>query len=68
MICFDKVSEIYCLVDEFCINFEAQTSSFLIGNKLKPTLNTAEVITITLLFHLSRFRTFKHFYLFYVQK
>ena len=60
MICFDKVTEIYCLVDEFCINFEAQTSSFLIGNKpkRKPTLNTAEVITITLLFHLSGFRTF----------
>lgn len=31
-------------------------------------MNTAEVITITLLFHLSGFRTFKHFYIFYIQK
>ena len=70
MICFDKVTEIYCLVDEFCMNFEVQTSSFLIGNKpkRKPRLSTAEVITITLLFHLSGFRTFKHFYVFYVQR
>lgn len=70
MICFDKVTEIYCLVDEFCMNFEVQTSSFLIGNKAKrkPRLSTSEVITITLLFHLSGFRTFKYFYVFYVQK
>lgn len=70
MICFDKITEIYSLVDEFCKNFEEQTSSFLLGHKSKrpPKMSTSEVITITLLFHLSGFRTFKHFYLFYVQK
>lgn len=70
MICFDKITEIYSLVDEFCKNFEEQTSSFLLGHKSKrpPRMSTAEVITITLLFHLSGFRTFKYFYLFYVQK
>ena len=70
MICFDKITEIYSIVDEFCKNFEEQTSSFLLGNKPKrpPKMSTSEVITITLLFHLSGFRTFKHFYLFYVQK
>ena len=31
-------------------------------------MSTSEVITIVLLFHLSGFRTFKHFYIFYVQK
>jgi hypothetical protein len=31
-------------------------------------MSTAEVITISLLFHLSGFRTFKHFYVFYVQR
>lgn len=43
---------------------------FLLGNKpkRKPRMNTSEVITITLLFHLSGFRTFKHFYIYYVQK
>lgn len=70
MICFDKITEIYSLVDEFCKNFEEQTSSFLLGSKSKrpPKMSTSEVITITLLFQLSGFRTFKHFYLFYVQK
>jgi len=70
MICFDKITEIYSLVDEFCKNFEEQTAPFLLGNKSKrpPKMTTSEVITITLLFHLSGFRTFKHFYLFYVQK
>ena len=69
MICFDKITEIYSLVDEFCKNFEEQTAPFLLGNKSKrpPKMTTSEVITITLLFHLSGFRTFKHFYLFYVQ-
>lgn len=70
MICFDKITEIYSIVDEFCKNFEVQTASFLIGGKSKrpPRMSTSEVITITLLFHLSGFRTFKHFYIFYVQK
>ena len=70
MICFDKVTEIYSIVDEFCKNFQSCTSSFLLGNKPKrpPRMSSSEVITITLLFHLSGFRTFKHFYIFYVQK
>jgi hypothetical protein len=70
MICFDKITEIYSLADEFCQDFEQQTSSFILGNKPKrpPRMSTSEVITITLLFHLSGFRTFKHFYIFYVQK
>jgi Transposase DDE domain. len=70
MIYFDKVTEIFCIVDEFCKNFDKQTSPFLIGNKSKgpPRMSSSEVITIILLFHLSGFRTFKHFYIFYAQK
>ena len=70
MICFDKISDIFCIVDEFCKNFEESTSSFLIGNKpkRKPRMSTSEVITIYMMFHLSGFRCFKHFYIFYVQK
>ena len=66
MICFDKITEIYCIADEFCKNFEQQTSNFLLGNKPKrpPKMSSAEVITIILLFHLSGFRIFKHFYVF----
>ena len=70
MINFDKITELFCITDEFCKNFEKTTESFLIGNKpkRKPRMSTAEVITIYYLFHLSGFRCFKHFYLFYVQK
>ncbi len=70
MICFDKISDIFCIVDEFCKDFELTTEPFLLGNKpkRKPTMSTSEVITIYLLFHLGGFRCFKHFYIFYVQK
>ncbi len=70
MINFDKITDIFCIVDEFCNNFSQTTQSFIIGNKPKriPTMTISEVITIYLLFHLSGFRCFKHFYIFYVQK
>ena len=70
MICFDKITDIYSIVDEFCKDFEKFSEPFLLGNKpkKKPRMTTSEVITITLLFHLSGFRTFKHFYIYYVQK
>lgn len=70
MICFDKITDLFCITDEFCKNFEKTTASFIIGNKpkKKPRMSTAEVITIYYLFHLGGFRCFKHFYIFYVQK
>jgi len=48
MICFDKITDLFCITDEFCKNFEKTTASFLIGNKpkRKPRMSTAEVITI----------------------
>ena len=70
MINFDKVTEIFCLVDEFTTNFHNSTKSFILGNPSKrpPTMSSSEVISIIILFHLSGFRCFKHFYIFYVQK
>lgn len=70
MINFDKITDIFCTVDEFCTEFEKFTQPFLIGNppKKKPKMSNAEVITIMILFQLSGFRTFKHFYIYYVQK
>ncbi len=48
MICFDKITDLFCITDEFCKNFEKTTESFIIGNKpkIKPTMSTAKVITI----------------------
>lgn len=66
----DKVTEIFYLVDEFCIQFEASLTPNLIGNapKRKPRMSNSEVITLMTLFHSGSFRNMKHFYLHYVQK
>ena len=70
MICFVKITDIFCIVDEFCANFDKRTQPFLLGKSSKKParMSKFEVITIYLLFHLSGFRCFKHYYIFYVQK
>lgn len=70
MIDFNKISDIFCLVDEFCKDFDKTTRPFLLGKPCKQPLvmSKSEVISICLLFHLSGFRCFKHFYIFYVQR
>jgi len=70
----DKIIEIFCAVDDFCIEFNKsikehsinQDYSIELRNK-KYTLGDSEVITIMILFHLGNFRNFKHFYIQYVQ-
>jgi hypothetical protein len=70
MIDFNKITDIFCVVDEFCKDFDATTEPFLLGKPSKRPLvmSKSEVISICLLFHLSGFRCFKHFYMFYVQR
>jgi len=70
MIIYSKVTEIFCLVDEFCKEYNQVVEKHMLGNPSKrpSVMSASEVITITILFQLSDFRTFKHFYLFYVQK
>lgn len=70
MINFDKITDIFCIADEFCKSFDQSTRPFLLGkpSKRPPVMSTSEIISICLLFHLSGFRRFKHFYIFYVQK
>lgn len=66
----DKVTEIFYLTDEFCIQFEGSLSNYLIGKapKRKPRMSNSEVITLMTLFHVGSFRNMKHFYINYVQK
>lgn len=70
MIDYDKITDIFCVIDEFCQNFKANTENFILGNKPKrpPRMSESEVICILTLFHLGGFRCLKHFYLFYVQR
>jgi len=73
MISQDKITQIFCSIDDFCIVFEPallkrQLSTGKKTRNRKPTMSISEIVTITVLFHLSGYRTFKHFYLFNVQK
>ena len=73
MISKDKITKIFCSIDDFCLVFEPalQKRQLSIGKKTRKrkfTMATSEVVTITVLFHLSGIRTFKHFYIDYVQK
>lgn len=73
MVSKDKITNIFCSIDGFCFVFEPalRKRQVLIGKKTrnrKSTMSMSEIVTLTVLFHLSGFRTFKHFYIFYVQK
>ena len=48
----DKITEIFCHIDIFCIHFHHGLASHINGNppKRKPKLSTSEVITIVILF------------------
>ena len=69
MITEDKVTEIFCMADDFCKFFDAMVAKYT----LKPTgkrkyhrdstMSKAEVMLIMILFHDSGYRCFKHFYL-----
>jgi len=68
MITNEKVTNIFCIIDEFCGDFEQKTKSFMIGQKSKRPrkMCDSEVICILVLFHMGGFRCFKHFYNNYV--
>ena len=69
MITEDKITEIFCMADDFCKFFDAMIAKYT----LKPTgkrkyhrsstMSKAEVMLIMILFHDSGYRCFKHFYL-----
>jgi len=63
-----KVTEIYCMADDFCKEFTLQQKKYMIEDKghkhrNKPNrMNDAEVMVILILFHSGGFRCFKHYY------
>ena len=70
MILKAQITEIFCLVDEFMIEFNAAFENKLIGNKpkRKPRMSSSEVMTIMILFQISSVRNFKSFYLNYLKR
>ncbi len=73
MISTDKITTIFCSIDDFCIVFEPEfkKKQLSTGKKTrnrKFKMSMSEILTITVLFHISGYRNFKHYYLFYVRK
>ena len=69
MITEDKVTEIFCMADDFCKFFDAMMAKYTLKpvNKRKyhrdSTMSKAEIMLIMILFHDSGYRCLKHFYL-----
>jgi hypothetical protein len=71
----DKVTEIYCLADDFCKLFDSQMKKYMFSDEKdarkrkyhrEPTMKEAEVMTIMILFHASGYRCLKHYYVHHV--
>ena len=69
-----KVTELFCIIDEFCKHFEAENAGNLLeansGVKRRrraASLSDSEIMTILLYFHFGTFRNFKHYYLFFIK-
>ena len=69
-----KVTEIYCMTDDFCKEFSFQQEKYMIedkkiGHRNKPNrMSDAEMMVILILFHSGGFRCFKYYYKEYVCK
>ncbi|MEJ4088325.1 hypothetical protein NPQ18_08625 [Galbibacter orientalis] len=70
MISKDKITEIFCVIDDFCkeMNLIIDQNAIVhtTGKKKrnrKSRLSDSEVITIMILFHLKGYRCLKHFYI-----
>ncbi|UAW63663.1 IS982 family transposase [Mycoavidus sp. HKI] len=64
----DNLTELYCLMDDFCKEFEPELNKKLLSSgkrqRLRATsLSLAELMTLVVLFHQIRYRQFKSFYL-----
>ena len=69
-----KVTELFCIIDEFCKHFDAENAGNLLednsGTKRRrrqASLSDSEIMTILLYFHFGTFRNFKHYYLFFIK-
>lgn len=67
------VTELYCLMDDFCQEFEPQFNAKLLtqGQRRRiraSGLSLSELMTLVVLFHQMRYRQFKAFYLHHVKQ
>ena len=71
----DKITEIFCIIDDFCKEYDKEISKMAIPEpdgrkhrKRKWAMSRYEIMAILICFHFNTFRNFKHYYLFYVRK
>jgi hypothetical protein len=72
MLTRDKITEIFCIADDFCKEFDREVKKHqMLSNDDKKHRNRphemsdSEIMTVLLCFHFGSFRNFKHYYLFY---
>src|SRR5215467_12289302 len=63
----ERLTEVFCEIDDFCQAFDAQRQAYLLGSGAsprgpKPGLSVSEIITLLLVLHSSRFKYLKNFY------
>ncbi len=66
-----KVTEIYCIADDFCKEFASCQEKYMLEEKRKDAvkhrnkpnrMSDAEIMVILILFHSGGYRCFKHYY------
>ena len=75
MITKDKITEIFCIADDFCKEFELETDKIGLSEKNKGChrhrrwrMSKSEIITILICFHFNSYRNFRHYYIFFVKE
>lgn len=75
MITKDKVTEIFCIADDFCKEFDKEAAKTGLESSKEARrrnrswrMSRSEIMTILICFHFGSFRNFKHYYLFYVKE
>ena len=70
----NKITEIFCIIDDFCQEYDKEIARMSIcepdGRKhrnRKCTMSRSEIMTILICFHFNTFCNFKHYYFFYVK-
>ena len=74
MITQDKITDIFCMVDEFSKKFDMEIAKgeFISSNGIRrrhrnASLSDGEIMTILIVFHFGTFANFKHYYLHYIR-
>ena len=74
MITQDKITNIFCTLDEFSKKFDAEvakgeliSSTGIRRRHREASLSDGEIMTILIVFHFGTFANFKHYYLHYIK-